>query len=102
MTALRNWTLSTYTNGIWTTLARAPAKIRSLIIANTAGSAVTVSARISNGEAEGRAVILPATEIEAGKSEVLDLCQLNLGRADTLQFQFSAAGVNVTASGEEG
>ena len=100
MSALRNWTLSTYTTGQWTTLAKAPAKIRSLVIANTAGESATVSARIANGDTDGRAVILPDTAIDAGGSQVLDLCQLNLGRADTLQFQFSVAGVNVTASGE--
>lgn len=100
MFQLRNWTLSSYANATWTTLVRAPAKIRSLIIANTSEEDATVSARVANGESAPRAIILPDTVIEAGTAQVLDLCQLNLGRSDTLQFRFSAGGVNVTASGE--
>lgn len=102
MPEIRNWTIKTYTNDTWTTLVKAPAKIRSIIIANTAGADATVSARIANGETDDRAIIIPPLSVEAGVSQVVDLCQLNLGRADTLQFRISVAGVNVTASGEEG
>lgn len=102
MRKLRNWTIQGSESGSWHTLVKAPAVIRSLIIANTAEAAASVRARVSRGPDDERSIILPTLELEAGKAEVLDVCQLNLGRSDELQFQFSIAGVDVTASGEEG
>lgn len=96
----RNWTLNSYTNNTWTSLAEAEAVIESLIVANTGASAATVSMRISNGPTQERAIILPWLEVLAGSSTVIDLKQLNLGRADHLQVKATAAGVHFTASGE--
>lgn len=99
--SLRNWTINEYTPDEWETLAQAPARIRSLIIANTGAAAATVSARITNGSTEERAIIIPALSVAAGEAEVVDLCLINLGRSDQLQVQADAADVHFTASGED-
>lgn len=102
-TELRNWTVNDYETDQWTDLVNAPAVVRTVIIANSSDGSASVSARISNGRganAEERAVILPPTFIDSGESRVFDLCQLNLGRNDALQFRFSVTDVAATASGE--
>lgn len=101
MANLRNWTINAYTKDEWTTLAKAPVIIRSLIIANSGSSTAKATVRISNGPDDERAVILPETEIFAGESQVFDLCQLNLGQNDVLQVKIDEDDVSVAASGEE-
>lgn len=96
----RNWTLNDYSVSEWTTLVTAPATIRAIIIANTSASDVGVSARISNGADDERAIIIPEVEVKAGESTVVDLCTLCLGRNDELQFQADDEGIHITASGE--
>lgn len=98
--SLRNWAEPKYVPGEWLDYARAPAIVRSIIITNPSTDDASVSVRLSDGGGIERAVILPDTLIEAGKSYVIDLCQLNLGRSDVLQVMRSGPGVSVVASGE--
>lgn len=96
----RNFTLNTYTNATWTDLAKAPAVIRSIIIANTTAAAIVASLRLSDGPNTERAQIVPGVSVAANSSITIDLGSLSLGRSDILQAKAAAAGVHFCASGE--
>ncbi len=102
MATLKSWNLNSYTNATWTDLVAGSASgetVKGICIANTTVGAITLQMRVASSGGAGQANILPATEIAAGASFVLDVDPLNLTASQKLQISASAAGLEFYASG---
>lgn len=102
--AADNWTLNSYTNSIWTTLAVGPAVIASVVFANRGVVATNIEMRLCNnedsaGDPEPLALLLPTSSLDASASATYDVRAITLKagqilqvRADDQNIEFYAAG----------
>jgi hypothetical protein len=97
---MSNWTVKSYVNDAFTDLVRVPATVKSLIVANTSGSAASATIRLTLGGTE-LAQVLPAFELAAGEAKILDLHDLDIMQGQELQVTGTAAGLHFIASGTE-
>mgnify|MGYP001577725305 CR=1 FL=1 len=95
-----SFTVSNPAPSAWVSLAKGTALIRSIIVANNGGGSGNVQLRLTNGPAEVRAAIVPPLAVAASTALVIDIGTLSLGPNDQLQVLFSAATMDITASGE--
>ncbi len=95
-----SFTVSNPTPSAWVPLAKGTALIRSIVVANNSGGSGNVQLRLTNGATEVRASIVPPLAVAATTALVIDLGTLSLGPNDQLQVLFSAASMDITASGE--
>jgi len=93
------WTLSSYTNDTWTDLVDEPAIVATLSIANTVSTPVNVEVRLSDGDNNNLAVIVPQNELVGYDAFILDIKSIPVTGAMTIQVKASAAGVNFLAGG---
>ena len=94
--------LNTYTNDTWTDLVAGSANgntLKTIILANTSASAISVQIQVTNSAGTSQAIILPSTTISAGSTQTLLLELLNLTNSQKLQIYASASGMNFYASG---
>lgn len=95
-----SFTVSNPTPAAWVPLAKGTAMIRSIIVANNGAGSGNASLRLTNGATEVRSIIVPPLAVAAATALVIDLGTLSLGPNDQLQVLFSAATMDITASGE--
>lgn len=95
-----NWALSSYNAAAWTELTTGTGVVQTIIAANTTAAAITVAVRLARNDGTTRAVLVPALEVAANSSQVLNINRLSLGKGDVLQVKATAVGANFVASGE--
>jgi hypothetical protein len=95
----KNWTLSSYTNDTWTDLVDEPAIVSTISIANTTAGPITAELRLSDGDNNNLAVIVPANSLVGYDAFIVDIKSIPVTGGQTIQAKGSAPGLNFLAGG---
>lgn len=96
----QNWTLASYTNGVWTDLvaASAPTIIKGVVV-GVGGTAAVVGLRIVDAASAVLAVLTPGETLAANLGHTADLPTITLENGQKLQVVADVAGCTFSAHG---
>ncbi len=96
----KNWFLTSYVNDTWTPVVSESERVivATLVLCNTALSAVTVGVRLGNG-VDKLATIIPNKSIPSGESFTLDLRSVNIMVGQTIDIRVDGPGAEFLMSG---